>query len=140
MSLPARARSLFRNWFSRREIERDLDEEVNAYLDQLIDEKIAAGLSPPAALRAARIELGGVQQVKAQVREHRAGAFLETVWQDIRYGVRGLRKKPGFTVVVAITLALGIGANSTVFSLLDALVLRPLPVENPDELVALHTS
>ncbi len=139
VSIPARVRSLARNWLQRGQVDRDLDEEVHAYLDQLIDEKIDAGMSPPAARRAARIEMGGVAQVKAQVRASRTGAFLETVWQDIRYGARGLRRSPGFTAVVVVMLALGIGANSAIFGLLDALLLRPLPIKNPDELVALFT-
>ncbi|HKE19301.1 MAG TPA: ABC transporter permease [Kofleriaceae bacterium] len=136
----SRARSLLRNWFRRRHVDRELEAEVNACLDQLIAEKQAAGLSPTEALRAARLELGGVPQVVEQVREVRAGSTAETVWQDIRYGMRGLRRSPAFTAVAVLTLALGIGATAAIFSLIDAALLRPLPGDRPDELVAIYTS
>jgi macrolide transport system ATP-binding/permease protein len=135
-----RARSLLRNWFRSRQVEGELDAELNACLDQLTEEKIAAGLSPREALRAARIELGGVEQVKKQVREARAGSFLVTVWQDLRYGMRGMARSPIFTAVVVATLALGIGANTAIFSLVDALLLEPPPAQRPEELVMIYTS
>jgi predicted permease len=140
MPLLARAQSLLRNWFRRGQVEQELDAELEACLEQLTEEKVATGMSPAEARRAARIELGGVEQVKRQVREVRAGALLETIWQDVRYGLRGLRRSPGFTAVVVTTLALGIGANGAIFSLANALLFRPLPVGQPDELVSIYTS
>jgi len=139
LSFAARARSIARNWFRRVELDRDLDAEVNAYLDLLTEEKIAAGMSPRAALRAARIEMGGIEHVKSQVRDSRAGALAETVAQDIRYGARGLRRNPGLTAIVVAILALGIGANGAVFALLDALLLRPITTVDPERVVVLFT-
>src|SRR5215813_7907543 len=80
--------------------------------------------------------LGGVEQVKERVREVKMGQTLETVWQDLRYGARVLLKQPGFTLIAVLTLALGIGAPAAILSTVNGFILRPLPVENPDELVA----
>jgi predicted permease len=135
MPVLARLSILWRNLFGKARVEKDLDEEVNAYLAMLVDEKIAAGLTPEQARRAARIDFGGVEQVKEQVREVRVGVFLDTLWQDLRYAVRGLRSTPAFTAVAVLSLALGIGANTAIFSLLNAIVLRLLPVPDPRQIV-----
>ena len=94
----------------------------------LIDENIRAGMPPGEAQRAARIELGGSEQVKEQVRDLRIGNWFHSVASDCRFGLRQLRKNPGFTAVAVATLALGIGANAVVFGVLNALVIRPLNV------------
>ena len=135
MSLPSRLSNLVRNLFWRRRVERDLDAELSAYLDQLADEKVTAGRSVEQARREARLALGGVEQVKEQVRSVRAGALVEQLTQDIRYGLRQLRRSPGFTLVVVLTLALGIGASTAMFSLADALFLRLPPGAHADRLV-----
>jgi putative ABC transport system permease protein len=126
----------FRAVFKGATLDRDLDEELQSYLDLLIEEKITSGMDPEAARRQALIELGGTEQVKAGVRETRHGATLDTLLQDIRFTLRMLRKNPAFAVVVVLTLAIGIGANTALFGTIKALLLSQLPYEEPDRLVA----
>jgi predicted permease len=127
--------SLWRNLFHHESRERELTEEMNAYLEMLIEINIKDGLNPAEARRAALIETGGIEQVKERVREVRMGHFLETIWQDLRFSVRMLLKKPGFTLIAVLSLALGIGANTALFSVVDAMLLKPLPVTEPERLV-----
>ena len=131
-------RSLFRNLLRRDRTERDLDAEVRAHLDLLIQEKLREGLPPHEARRAARIELGGLEQVKEEVRVARAGAWLDSLWRDVRYGLRGLRRNASFTAVALTTLALGIGANTAIFSVLETQLWRPLPYPDSERLVDVH--
>ena len=133
--LPAMVRHFLRNLFRRDRVEEELDQEIDAYLDQLVSEKRAAGLSADHARRAARLEFGGREQVKEQVRDVRIGAWVEQFRQDLRYGIRTLGKSPGFTAVAVLTLAVGIGASAAVFSLADAALFRALPVSEPEDLV-----
>ena len=132
--MPGRIASFFRNLLRKRAVEQALDDELQSAVELLTQEKMKEGLSHPEARRQALIELGGVEQVKEEVRAIRSGMFLETLAQDLRYAVRILHKSPGFTAVAVVTLALAIGANSVVFGVMDALILRTLDVPEAESL------
>jgi predicted permease len=136
MPLLVKVRSFVRNLFSSHRVDVDLDQEVHSHLDILTEENIRAGMPPKDAQRAARIELGGIEQVKEQVREQRLGSWLHSVFSDCRYGFRQLRKNPGATAVMVFTLALAIGATTAIFSVVYGVLLRPLPYTNANRIVA----
>ena len=133
-----RLASLRRNLFTRARVERDLDDELRVYLDQSADEKRRAGMTPAEARRAALIELGGLEQVKEEVRQVKAGQMLEEFLQDLRYGFRSLRKNPAFTAVAILALALGIGANTAMFSVAYGILWRPLPYAQADRVAVVY--
>ncbi len=128
--LPLRFRSVFR----RGSVEDELNAELRFHLEKLIDVKVARGMTAEEARYAALRELGGVEQIKEECRDMRRVSYLENFLQDVRYGLRQLRRNPGFAAVALLSLALGIGANTAIFQLLDAVRLRLLPLENPQQL------
>ncbi len=135
MTLLHRLASVLGWLFHRNRAEQDLNAELQAFLDISADQKVRDGVAPEQARRLAILELGGIEQAKERVRTYRHGGRLDEVGRDVRYAFRTFARNPGFTGIVVLTVALGIGANTAIFSLIDALMLRQLPVWNPHELV-----
>jgi putative ABC transport system permease protein len=134
-----RLRALLRNLLHRPRVDQDLDAELKSYVDQLTAEKIRAGADPHEARRAAIAELGGIEPVKEGVRDVRAGAVLDVLSRDVRFAARSLARTPSFTIAAILALALGIGANTAILSVVDAVLLRPLAYADADRLgVILH--
>jgi predicted permease len=131
-----RLRALFR----RNDVERELDDELRFHFDHQVEKFVQSGLPLAEAHRRARLIFGGSDQIKEECREARGVHFLETLWQDLHYGARMLRKNPGFSAVVVFTLALGIGVNIAMFSVADAVALRPLGVEDADRIVRISNT
>jgi len=135
-TIPLRLRSLFR----RAQVDQELDDELRDHLERKTEEYVTQGMTQEDGHRCARLDLGGIEQTKEKCRDVRKVNWIEDAIQDLRYGLRMLRKSPGFAATAIFTLALGIGANTAIFSILDAAILKPLPVNDPDSLLIVEWS
>jgi putative ABC transport system permease protein len=133
-AMGARLRHFVRNLLRRDRIERELTDEIEGYVDLLIEEKAGQGMSREDARRAARLEVGRVDHVKEHVRDVRVGVWLDALRQDVRFGVRALIRRPGFATMAVLTLGVGVGATTAIFSLIDSVLLKPLPFHEPERL------
>jgi predicted permease len=131
-------KSALRNLLHKQQIDSELDDEIASYVAAMTEEGIAAGLAPEEARRRALVECGGTEHVRQAVRNNRAGVLAESLRQDIRFGIRQLRRNPAFAWTAIITLAVGIGATAAIFSAVDGLLLRPLPYSDSDRLMFIY--
>ena len=140
MSILRKLTSGLRSLLHKEEVEQEMDEELRGFLDAAVKEKMRSGMSHDKALRAARVEMGSLDSVKEEIRSSGWESTLETLWRDVRCGLRQLRRSPGFTAIAVLTLALGTGANTAIFSVIDSALLKPLPYPHAERLVLVWES
>ncbi len=128
-------RSLAKVLFRRKHFEANLADEVRLHLEDYVEDLVRAGIPRTEAERRARVEFGGIEGMKEECRQARGLRLFDEVRQDVRYGLRSLRRDPALTAMAVLSLALGIGANTTIFTLLDTIVIKMIPVEDPNKLV-----
>jgi predicted permease len=121
--------------FARKRVERELDEKLRFHFDQQFEKYVHAGMNPDEAQRRVQLEFGGLDHIKEEYRDALGVRLLEDLWRDVRYAVRTVIRTPGFAVTAIVSIALGVGANTIVFSVVNALVLMPLPINDPDQVV-----
>src|SRR5919206_2210030 len=130
-------RTRLRGLLRKKRVEREMEEELRFHLRMRAEENVRRGMTPGEAERAALKSFGQVGRIKEYCRDFKGGGLLETLLQDVKFGARTLLKNRGFTLVAVLTLALGIGANTAIFSVVEAVLLRPLPYDNADRVVML---
>jgi hypothetical protein len=130
----------FSRFFRRERWDTERASELESYLQMETDRNIEAGMPPEEARAAARRKLGNLTSIRETIYEMNSIAFVDSLWRDLRFAFRTLRKRPGFTLIVVLSLALGIGANTAIFSVVDAILLRPLPVPDPGGIVDIDTA